>query len=124
MCEPAVGFQPLSEALRVTKLEKQSLVSTGDDLQLQMGAASPLGFSCSNCEFTENMSSEVPPTEHEQMEDFKKLPPEHVEGEQPVLFPCFGQKTEGTVGVKLYLLGLLVHELAIHYVYSHYSCKS
>lgn len=111
MREPAVGFQPLSEALTVTKLEKQSLVSTGDDLQSQMGTASRLGFSCSNCEFTESMRSEVPSTEHELMEDFKKLSPEHVEGEQSVLFPCFGQRTEGTVGVKLYLWSLLVYSI-------------
>lgn len=95
MCEPAVDFQPLSEALKVFQLEKQSLVCVGDDLQSRTGTGSPQVFLCSSCEFTENMRSEVPSTKHEEMEDFKKLSPEHVEGEETVLFSLFGQRTEG-----------------------------
>ncbi|XP_070759887.1 protein shortage in chiasmata 1 ortholog [Enoplosus armatus] len=78
--EPAIDFQPLSEALRVMKLENQSFVSVGDKQQSQMGCMiTPQVYLCSNREFTENMRSEFPSTEQEQMEDFRKLSPEHVE---------------------------------------------
>ncbi|XP_027133830.1 protein shortage in chiasmata 1 ortholog isoform X2 [Larimichthys crocea] len=70
ICEPAVSFQPLSEALKVMKLEKQSFVGVGDELQVNL---------CSNCMFTENMRSELHSTKQEDMEEFKKLSLEHEE---------------------------------------------
>lgn len=72
ICEPAVSFQPLSEALKVMKLEKQSFVGVGDELQVNL---------CSNCMFTENMRSELHSTKQEDMEEFKKLSLEHEERE-------------------------------------------
>ncbi|XP_044051343.1 protein shortage in chiasmata 1 ortholog [Siniperca chuatsi] len=78
--EPAVDFQPLSEALRVIKLENQSFVGIGDKQQAQMGCIiTPQVYLCSEREFTESMRSEFPSTEQEKMEDFRKLSPEHVE---------------------------------------------
>lgn len=111
MRKAAVGFQPLSEALRVTKLERQSFISTGDDPQSQMGTATPLGFSFTDCEFTENMSSEVLSTEHEQMEDFEKLSPEHVESEQSVLFQMLWSEDWKDCGTQIIFV-------EFHYVYS------
>ncbi|XP_078105996.1 protein shortage in chiasmata 1 ortholog [Sander vitreus] len=78
-CEPAVDFQPLSEAWKVIRSEKQSVVSVGDKLQSQMETGAVQVYFCSSSEFTESMRSDVPSTEGEKMEDFKKLSPEHVE---------------------------------------------
>uniref|UniRef100_A0A8P4GRS3 Protein shortage in chiasmata 1 ortholog n=1 Tax=Dicentrarchus labrax TaxID=13489 RepID=A0A8P4GRS3_DICLA len=79
MCETAGSFQPMSEALKVIKLEKQSFVSVGDKLQSHMGTGALQVSLCSNREFTESMKSEFPSTKQEKTEDFKKLSPEHVE---------------------------------------------
>ncbi|XP_070820016.1 protein shortage in chiasmata 1 ortholog [Chaetodon trifascialis] len=79
ICEPAVTFQPLSEALRVIKLEKQSFGCAGDKLPSQAGTGAPQVYLCSDCESTENMSCEFSSTKEEEMEDFKKLSPEHEE---------------------------------------------
>ena len=79
ICEPAVDFQPLSEALKVSKLERQSFVCGGDKLQSQTGTGAPQVRLCINREFTESMRSEFPSTEQEEIEDFKKLSPDHVE---------------------------------------------
>lgn len=88
MCEPGVCFQPLSEALRILKLENQNLMCDAEDLQSQMGTGSPQVFLCNNGGFTENMRSEVPPKRHQETEDFKRLSPEHVQGEGSLLFYC------------------------------------
>lgn len=88
MCESAVCFQPLSEALRILKLEKQSLMCDGEDLRSQMGTGPPQVFLCNSSGFTENMSSEVPPKRHQEVEDFKRLSPEHVQGKESLLFYC------------------------------------
>ncbi|KAI3372610.1 hypothetical protein L3Q82_023088, partial [Scortum barcoo] len=74
--EPAVDFQPLSEALKVLKLEKQSFVDVGNELQSEWRRITSQQYLCSNQEFTESMKSEVPSAEHEKIEDFKKLSPE------------------------------------------------
>ncbi len=79
MCKPAASFQPLSEALKVLKLQKQNLVC--DKLQSQVATQAPQVHLCSTCEFTENMKSEFPSTKQEMTEDFQKLSPEHLEGE-------------------------------------------
>lgn len=96
MCEPAVCFQPLSEALRILKLEKQSPMCDGEDLPSQMGTGSPQVFLCNNSGFTESMSSEVPPKRHQETEDFKSLSPEHVQGERSLLFYCLLKGWSGT----------------------------
>ncbi|KAG8011879.1 protein C9orf84 [Nibea albiflora] len=70
ICEPVVSSQPLSEVLKVMKLDKQSFVGVGDELQVNL---------CSNSEFTENMRSELHSTKQEDMEEFKKLSLEHEE---------------------------------------------
>ncbi|XP_026200054.1 protein shortage in chiasmata 1 ortholog isoform X3 [Anabas testudineus] len=78
--EPAVDFQPLSEALEILKLEKQRFVSVNDELQLQLTMEAPQMYLCSNCEFTESMRSEFLSTEEEEkVEDFEKLSPDHIE---------------------------------------------
>ncbi|XP_038560284.1 protein shortage in chiasmata 1 ortholog isoform X2 [Micropterus salmoides] len=78
--EPAVDFQPLSEALRVMKLENQSFISVGDKQQSPVGCViTPQVYLCRNCEFTESMLSEFNSNEQEKMEDFNKRSPEHVE---------------------------------------------
>ncbi|XP_070689528.1 protein shortage in chiasmata 1 ortholog [Pempheris klunzingeri] len=77
--EPGVDFQPLPEALKVTKLEKQSFIGFGDE-QSQTGCTvAPQVYLCRNQEFTERMTSEFSSNKEEKMEDFKKLSPEHVE---------------------------------------------
>ncbi|XP_040010710.1 protein shortage in chiasmata 1 ortholog isoform X2 [Xiphias gladius] len=76
--EPAVNFQPLSEALKVIKSEKQSLISAGGELESQMSMGAPKVCLCSNHEFTESLKSEISPTTVEKLEDFKKLSPEPV----------------------------------------------
>ncbi|KAI9513783.1 hypothetical protein NQZ68_039447 [Dissostichus eleginoides] len=68
--EPVVEFQPLSEARRVIKSE---------DLQSHRETGPPQVDLCSSRQFTESMTSELPPTTEEKMEEFKKLSPEHME---------------------------------------------
>ncbi|XP_053277060.1 protein shortage in chiasmata 1 ortholog [Pleuronectes platessa] len=75
--EPAVDFQPLSEAVKVLKLEKQSFVTAAAELRSQMSKGTSQVYLCSNCELTENLRSELPSTREEKMEDFKKLSPDH-----------------------------------------------
>ncbi|XP_075961127.1 protein shortage in chiasmata 1 ortholog [Anarhichas minor] len=77
--EPAVDFQPLSEAWKVTKSENQSFVVVGDKLQSEMEVGAPQVCLCSDRDFTEGMRPESPSTTQEKMEDFKKLSPEHEE---------------------------------------------
>ncbi|XP_068994580.1 protein shortage in chiasmata 1 ortholog [Embiotoca jacksoni] len=76
--EAAVDFQPLCEASKVIQLEKQSFSSAADELQSQKTAGVPQVF-LSSRDSTESMRSESPSTREEEMEDFRKLPPEHVE---------------------------------------------
>jgi len=80
MYDPAADFQPLREALKLMRLEKESLVIAGDKLKVQVepGVLQALSYSR---EFTESLRSEFPPTREEEKEDFTKLLPEHVEGE-------------------------------------------
>ncbi|XP_071339672.1 protein shortage in chiasmata 1 ortholog isoform X2 [Trachinotus anak] len=73
--EPPLNFQPLSEAIKVIKSEKQSFFS---ELQSQTRTGTPQVYLCSNRGFTESMRSEVPPTKEKKLEDFEKLSPEHV----------------------------------------------
>uniref|UniRef100_A0AAQ5WVV6 Protein shortage in chiasmata 1 ortholog n=1 Tax=Amphiprion ocellaris TaxID=80972 RepID=A0AAQ5WVV6_AMPOC len=82
MYEPAVDFQPLSEALRVVKLEKQSFAGTGDKLQSNVEVKL-----CCSREFTESLRSEFSSNGEEMMEDFRKLPLEHVAVKSIVLNP-------------------------------------
>ncbi|XP_006803946.2 protein shortage in chiasmata 1 ortholog [Neolamprologus brichardi] len=78
MYEPAVDFQPLWEALKVIKLEKESFISAADKLQSEMETGVPqLSLCC--CDFTESMKSDLPSIKDETGEDLSKLPPEHVE---------------------------------------------
>ncbi|XP_040898476.1 protein shortage in chiasmata 1 ortholog [Toxotes jaculatrix] len=74
--EPAVEYQPLSEALKVIESEKQSLISAASELS-QMRTGAPQVCLCINREFTESMRSEFPSNEVEKVEDFKKRSPEH-----------------------------------------------
>ena len=78
--EPAVDFQPLSEARRVLKSDSRSFIAVRDDLRSQVKSGGAQVCLCR--EFTESISSEsVATNEEEQMEDFKKLSPERAEGE-------------------------------------------
>lgn len=79
--EPAADFQPLREALKAIKLEKQSHISAEDKLQPRMETGLPqMYLSCSR-EFTESLDSEIPSsTTAEKIEDFRKVTPEHGEG--------------------------------------------
>ncbi|KAM9360190.1 protein shortage in chiasmata 1 ortholog [Symphorus nematophorus] len=79
ICDPADSFQPLCEAFKVSKLERQSFVCVGDKLQCQMETRAPWESLCISHEFTESMRSEFPSTKREEMEDFKKLSPHHAE---------------------------------------------
>uniref|UniRef100_A0A668UJC5 Shortage in chiasmata 1 n=2 Tax=Oreochromis aureus TaxID=47969 RepID=A0A668UJC5_OREAU len=79
MYEPAVDFQPLWEALKVIKLEKESFISAADKLQSEMETGVPQLSSCCCCDFTESVKSDLPSIREETGEDFSKLPPEHVE---------------------------------------------
>lgn len=89
MYEPAVDFQPLSEALKAIELEKQSFVSIDDELQSQMMMGDPPVYLCSICEFTEVMRSESHSIEVEdKVEDFEKLSPGHIECEYCYLYDC------------------------------------
>lgn len=81
MYEPAVNFQPLWEALKVIKLEKESFISAADKLQSEMETGVPQLSLCCCCDFTESMKSDLPSIREETGEDLSKLPPEHVEGE-------------------------------------------
>lgn len=81
MYEPAVDFQPLWEALKVIKLEKESFISAADKLQSEMETEVPQLSLCCCCDFTESMKSDLPSIREETGEDLSKLPPEHVEGE-------------------------------------------
>ncbi|XP_051807077.1 protein shortage in chiasmata 1 ortholog [Acanthochromis polyacanthus] len=74
MYEPTADFQPLSEALRAVKLEKQSFAVAGDKLQSNVEVKL-----CCSREFTESLMSEFSSSGEEKMEDFRKLPLEHVE---------------------------------------------
>uniref|UniRef100_UPI0037E8A9FC protein shortage in chiasmata 1 ortholog n=1 Tax=Semicossyphus pulcher TaxID=241346 RepID=UPI0037E8A9FC len=75
--EQPADFQPLSEALKVIKLDNESSVGVDDKLQSQMRTGTRQVNLCSNCEFTESLRSEFP--SEQKMEDFTKLSPEHVE---------------------------------------------
>ncbi|XP_058492394.1 protein shortage in chiasmata 1 ortholog isoform X2 [Solea solea] len=68
---PAINYQPLPEALKVIKSERQDFICAGGELesQLSTGVAH---------EFTESMMTGFPTTEVEKMEDFKKVSPGHV----------------------------------------------
>ncbi|XP_047197297.1 protein shortage in chiasmata 1 ortholog [Hippoglossus stenolepis] len=75
--EAAVDFQPLSEAVKVLKLEKQSFITAAAELKSQMSTGTSQVYLCSNREVTESMRSELPSTREEKMKDFKKLSPDH-----------------------------------------------
>ncbi|XP_054467380.1 protein shortage in chiasmata 1 ortholog [Anoplopoma fimbria] len=92
--EPAVDFQPLSEAWKVLKSENRPFISVGDKLQSQMEIGAPQMFLCNNRDFTESMRPEIPSTTEEKMEDFKKLSPEHVEFTPVLMNPT--NKTQST----------------------------
>ncbi|XP_068577022.1 protein shortage in chiasmata 1 ortholog [Cebidichthys violaceus] len=79
--EPAVDFQPLSEAWKVVKSENRSfvVVVVGDKLQSEMEVRAPQVYLCSGRDFTESMRPESPSTAQEEMEEFKRLSPEHEE---------------------------------------------
>ncbi|XP_072242952.1 protein shortage in chiasmata 1 ortholog [Leuresthes tenuis] len=87
MYDPAADFQPLREALKLVRLEKESLVSAGDKVKVQVepGVLQTLGYSR---EFTEGFRSEFPPTREEEKEDFTKLLPDHVEVRSLLLDLC------------------------------------
>ncbi|KAK2837948.1 hypothetical protein Q5P01_015160 [Channa striata] len=77
--EPTIDFQPLSEAVKVIKPEKQSFIGDTESLQLQNMSRDTQVYFCSNCEFTESMISEFPLSKVEEtMEDFNKLANKHV----------------------------------------------
>ncbi|KAK2901796.1 hypothetical protein Q8A73_011542 [Channa argus] len=77
--EPTIDFQPLSEALKVIKLEKQSFSSIAANLQSQKMSQATQVYLCNNCELIESMKTESLPIKvKETMEDFKKLS-EHVD---------------------------------------------
>ncbi|XP_075324955.1 protein shortage in chiasmata 1 ortholog [Odontesthes bonariensis] len=99
MYDPAADFQPLREALKLMRLEKESLVSADDKLKVQVepGVLQVLGCSY---EFIESLRSEFPPTREEEKEDFTKLLPEHVEVSSLLLDLCgetTGDSSETTV---------------------------
>lgn len=73
MCEPDLCFQSMTELFKVFKLERQSLTSTSEDVQVLM---------CNSCEFTEKMVSEVPSVGQGSVEGFHKLPLQDSEGEE------------------------------------------
>ncbi|XP_041643349.1 protein shortage in chiasmata 1 ortholog [Cheilinus undulatus] len=77
--EPAVIYQPLSEALKVMKLENQSIISAGDKLLSEMSTEESQVNLYSYREFTESIRSEFPSKEQEETEDFQRLSLEHVE---------------------------------------------
>ncbi|XP_041854382.1 protein shortage in chiasmata 1 ortholog isoform X2 [Melanotaenia boesemani] len=78
--EPDVEFQPLYEALRVLKSEKQSFIHADDNLELESWeSGTPQVFLGCSRDFTESMSSAFPPTRKEEVENFTKLLPEHVD---------------------------------------------
>ncbi|XP_059192347.1 protein shortage in chiasmata 1 ortholog isoform X2 [Centropristis striata] len=77
MFEPAVDFQPLSDAWRVMKSENESFMSVDDKLQSQMETGASPVYLCSSREFTESIRAECPSTTEEKMEDFKELSPEN-----------------------------------------------
>lgn len=79
MYEPAVELQPLSEALKVIKLEKQSFVSVDAEMQSQMTMGDPRVYLCSSSDFTEIMRSESHFEVEEKVEGFEKMSPEHIE---------------------------------------------
>ncbi|XP_068603645.1 protein shortage in chiasmata 1 ortholog, partial [Brachionichthys hirsutus] len=57
MCEAALSFQPLSEALKVIRLEKHSFVCVDDKLPLQTVTGAPhSAYLFNNCDFIENIS--------------------------------------------------------------------
>ena len=58
--------------MSIIKLEKELQVETG----------TPQVFFGGSLEFTESIRSEFPPINVEVMEDFRKMSPEHVEGER------------------------------------------
>ncbi|XP_030274242.1 protein shortage in chiasmata 1 ortholog isoform X4 [Sparus aurata] len=114
ICDSADEFHPLSEALKVIKLEKQNFVCDGDKPQTQAEMGDLEVYLCGNCEFTENMRSEFTPSKQLEMEDFKKLSPEldevtdilvnptnktqfpHLEKSKAVAFPAKAS-TDGTL---------------------------
>ncbi|XP_034548971.1 protein shortage in chiasmata 1 ortholog isoform X2 [Notolabrus celidotus] len=84
---PPADFQPLSEALRVIKLENLNVVGCGDKPQLENRTRALHKNVCSNIEFMERMQTELPSTEQREMEDFKKLPTEHMEYQSILMNP-------------------------------------
>ncbi|KAM9858575.1 protein shortage in chiasmata 1 ortholog [Aulostomus maculatus] len=73
ICEAADDFQPLSEALELTKSERQGFVIVDELMSRAEGGMR----SSSSREFTENLSCELPSGEMEEMmEDFRQLSPE------------------------------------------------
>ncbi|KAM4579444.1 protein shortage in chiasmata 1 ortholog [Fundulus diaphanus] len=78
-CEPAVGFQPLCEAMRVIELQKENVSSAKLELQLEPG--SPQIVVGKRLEFVERMMSEVPTDRKVEKEDFRSLGPEDEEDE-------------------------------------------
>ncbi|XP_065818117.1 protein shortage in chiasmata 1 ortholog [Labrus bergylta] len=78
--DPAVDFRPLSDALKMMKLENLHFDSIDDKLQSETGPGTSQVNLCSNYEFTESLRSEFPSNKPEkEMEDFQKLSLEHEE---------------------------------------------
>uniref|UniRef100_A0A3Q2Q856 Shortage in chiasmata 1 n=1 Tax=Fundulus heteroclitus TaxID=8078 RepID=A0A3Q2Q856_FUNHE len=78
-CEPAAGFQPLCEAMRVIELQKENVSSA--KLELQLEPESPEIVVGKRLEFVERMMSEVPTDRKVEKEDFRSLGPEDEEDE-------------------------------------------
>ncbi|XP_036953332.1 protein shortage in chiasmata 1 ortholog isoform X4 [Acanthopagrus latus] len=79
ICHSAEEFYPLTEALKLIKLEQKKFVCVGDKPQTQAETGDLEVYLCGNCAFTEKMRSEFTPSKQTEMEDFKKLSPEHDE---------------------------------------------
>uniref|UniRef100_UPI003AB0A4C6 protein shortage in chiasmata 1 ortholog n=1 Tax=Centroberyx gerrardi TaxID=166262 RepID=UPI003AB0A4C6 len=79
VCEAAVEFQPLSEALKLLKINKDGFVSVGDKLQSQTGTGVPQVYLSRSREFTESMSPEFRAAKVDKVEDFTTLSPHCIE---------------------------------------------
>ncbi|XP_071402352.1 protein shortage in chiasmata 1 ortholog [Centroberyx affinis] len=79
VCEAAVEFQPLPEALKLLKINKDGFVSVGDKLQSQTGTGVPQVYLSRSHEFTESMSSKFRAAKVDKVEDFTTLSPHSIE---------------------------------------------
>ncbi|XP_056134719.1 protein shortage in chiasmata 1 ortholog [Lampris incognitus] len=82
-CEPAVEFQPLSEALRILKIDHENVISAGDSisdkLQSWMPAGVPDVYFSSSHEFTESLACESSSAKQDKVEDFTIISPSSIE---------------------------------------------